>query len=93
MIVKALWDPKPVNDSRFSVRVYERTGIPPFTYTEVARVDEPATSVLIPLPKPGVHIYLARGYNGREEGPDSNTYTIDILAPPGPVTNFVINIV
>ena len=90
--VNLAWDSKSVGDTRTHVRIYERTGVTPYTYTLVATAVEPATTVMLPGVTQGTHTYIARGWNGQSESLDSNAVSTVILAVPGVVTNVTITI-
>jgi hypothetical protein len=91
--LKFQWDVKPGGDTRTSVRIYERTGTGPYTFTQVAEVAEPAVTVTVNNVTPGVHSYVARGWNGQEESGDSNLVTSAVLAAPGIPTTVTITVV
>lgn len=89
--VKIQWDAKSPSDSRTHVRIYERAGVaPPYIYTQVAEVVEPAFSYTLNAVPAGAHTYIARAWNGQEESGDSNPASTIILAIPGVVTNITI---
>ena len=90
--VNLAWDAKLPADTRTSVRIYERTGVTPYTYTLVATALEPATTVTLPSVTQGTHTYVARGWNTQSESVDSNAVSTVILAVPGVVTNVTITI-
>lgn len=91
--VKLQWDAKATGDTRTSVRIYERTGVAPYTYTLVGEVSEPATTLTLNNVAVGAHTYVARGYNGQQESTDSNSVQSVILQQPAAPTTVTITIV
>ena len=88
------WDAKQGGDSRTAVRIYERIGaVAPFTFTQVAEVAEPATTVTVLNVLPGTHNFVARAWNGQQESGDSNMVTSVVLGAPAAPTSVVITVV
>jgi hypothetical protein len=91
--VKLQWDARPSGDTRISVRIYERSGSGPYSYTQVAEVAEPVMTATLSNVASGAHTYVARGWNGQQESPDSNAVTTTVLSAPGAPTNVTIIVV
>ncbi len=88
--LKLAWDPKPAGDTRTSTRIYEKVGT---TYTQVAEVQEPATTVTLTNVAIGTHTYVARAWNGQQESVDSNSVQSVILQAPQAPTTVTITVI